>query len=100
MRFCEIIEGAVTTFARQGNKTVRKYRCTSGDRKGRIVAKAATCTAPRNVKQSANMSKTKQRKGASMNVKTQRTKKSNPAARRSARLNRNRKKSSSRSKKI
>lgn len=100
MRVCEIIEGALTTFARQGNKTVRKYKCTSGDRKGRIVAKAATCSAPKNVKQSVGMSKTKQRKGSTINAKTQRTKKGNPAVRRSARINRNRKKSRSRSKKI
>ena len=100
MRLQEIIEGAVTTFARQGNKTVRKYRCTSGDRKGRIVAKAATCTAPRNVKKSVGMSKTKQRRGSTMGVKAQRTKRANPGVRRSARLNRNRKKSRSRSKKI
>jgi len=100
MRLREITEGAVTTFARQGNKTVRKYKCTSGDRKGRIVAKAATCSAPKSVKKSASMAKTKQSKGSTMSAKSQRTKQVNPGSRRSARLNRNRKKSRSRSKKI
>ena len=49
MQVNEIIdEGITTVFGKSGNKTVRKYRCTSGPRKGRIVAKAATCGAPKN----------------------------------------------------
>jgi hypothetical protein len=45
-----IEEGVTTIFGKSGNKTVRKYRCTSGTRKGRIVAKPATCNAPKNMK--------------------------------------------------
>ena len=47
-----IEEGVTTIFGKTGNKTVRKYRCTSGTRKGRIVAKPATCNAPKNMKAS------------------------------------------------
>ncbi len=45
-----ITEAATTTYGRSKGKVVRKFRCTSGSRKGRIVAKAATCNAPINVK--------------------------------------------------
>ena len=37
-------------WGRRGAKTVRKYRCTSGMRKGRIVATAAQCFAAPNIK--------------------------------------------------
>ena len=48
---CETVEEGVTQiFGKSGNKVVKKFRCTSGTRKGRIVAKAATCTAPMNAK--------------------------------------------------
>ena len=48
MRFRQLIiendvdEGATPIFGKSGNKVVRKYRCTSGSRKGRIVAKPGT----------------------------------------------------------
>ena len=37
-------------WGRRGSTTVRKYRCTSGMRKGRIVATAAQCFAAPNIK--------------------------------------------------
>lgn len=83
----EIIEGAVSIFGRSGNKTVRKYRCTSGSRKGRIVAKASTCTAPRNVAKGVTLKKTKARKGSQMKLKTKVTKRANPASRRLSSVN-------------
>jgi hypothetical protein len=93
----EITEGVVSIFGRSGNKTVRKYRCTTGKRKGRIVAKAATCTAPRNVTASRTLSKTKRSKQSSMSVKSSRTKRANPYSRRLKNINvglRNRRKKS------
>jgi len=74
----ELTEGVVGIYGKSGDKTVRKYRCTSGSRKGRIVAKPSTCTAPRNVKASRTLKTTKRQKGANIAVKTRRTKKSNP----------------------
>ena len=62
-------EGATPIFGKSGNKVVRKYRCTSGSRKGRIVAKPGTCTAPKNVKAMATMKKTRRSKGATVNIK-------------------------------
>ena len=33
-------------WARSGKKVVRKYRCTTGRRKGRVVSKMSQCYAP------------------------------------------------------
>ena len=47
MIISEIVdEGAVQIFGRKKGKVVRKYRCTSGQKKGRIVAKPQTCSNP------------------------------------------------------
>jgi len=95
----EITEGFTSTFARQGNKTVRKYRCTSGSRKGRVVAKPSTCSAPKNVKASQTLKKTKAAKGSSIKTKSRRTKSANSASIRTSRINRSRKRSRGNSRK-
>lgn len=95
----EITEGFTSAFAKQGNRTVRKYRCTSGSRKGRVVAKPSTCSAPKNVKASRTLKKTKAAKGSTITTKTRRTKKANPGSVRTRRLNRSRKRSRSSSSK-
>jgi len=86
-----VVEGAVSTFAKQGNKTVRKYRCTTGSRKGRVVAKPSTCSAPKNVKRSTTLKRTKHKKGSAIKNKASRTKRSNPVSKRLVRLNTRRK---------
>ncbi len=83
----DINEGVTTIFGKKGNKTVRKYRCTSGTRKGRIVAKAATCNAPKNMKASNTLKKTRRSKGSVINTKASRTKRTNPASQRLKRMN-------------
>ena len=83
----EITEGATPIFGKTGNKVVRKYRCTSGSRKGRIVAKPTTCTAPKNVKAMTTMKKTRRSKGATVNIKSNRTKRTSPASVKLGRLN-------------
>jgi len=87
MRFVEITEGVDQIWSRKGTTTVRKFRCTSGPRKGRIVAKISTCQAPKNIGSSFALKKTKRAKGQSIKIKTRRTKKYNPASRRLKRLN-------------
>ena len=82
-----IEEGVTTIFGKTGNKTVRKYRCTSGTRKGRIVAKPATCNAPKNVKASNTLKKTRRSKGKTISIKSTRTKRTNPASKRLKRMN-------------
>ena len=75
-------------WGRRGAKTVRKYRCTSGMRKGRIVATAAQCFAAPNIKARFALKKTKAKLGKRMARKAQRTKRTNPASRRLKTLNR------------
>ena len=75
------------TWARSGKKVVRKYRCTSGSRKGRIVAKPKTCSAAKNVKSMNTMKKTRRSKGATVNIKANRTKRTSPASQKLTRLN-------------
>jgi|TARA_B110000879_G_scaffold25621_1_gene34571 hypothetical protein len=82
-----IEEGVATIFGKKGNSTVRKYRCTSGTRKGRIVAKAATCNAPKNMKASNTLKKTRRTKGSVITTKASRTKRTNPASQRLKRMN-------------
>jgi CxxC motif-containing protein len=91
MRFEEfediLDEGYVQIAGRSGNKIVRKYRCTSGSRRGRIVSKPSTCSAPRNVKSSVNIKKAKRRKGSLMSIKAARTKRAVKSSKRLRRLN-------------
>jgi hypothetical protein len=75
-------------WGRRGSQTVRKYRCTTGMRKGRIVATAAQCFAAPNIKARFAMKRTRARVGGKMMRKAQRTKRTNPASRRLTALNR------------
>lgn len=91
MRFEEIAqlldEGYVQIAGRSGNKIVRRYRCTSGSRRGRIVSKPGTCSAPRNVKSSVNIKKAKRKKGSQMTIKALRTKRATKSSQRLGKLN-------------
>lgn len=74
-------------WARTGKKVVRKYRCTSGSRKGRIVAKVAQCFAAPDIKKRFTLKKTKAKMGKRLIGKSKRTKRLNPASKRVQRLN-------------
>jgi len=87
MRVAEITEGYVQIWGRKGATTVRKYRCTSGSRRGRIVAKPSTCTAPVNTASRRTLKLNKAKSGGKMKVKTRITKKANAASRKLSRLN-------------
>lgn len=80
-------EGYVQIAGRSGNKIVRKYRCTSGSRRGRIVSKPSTCSAPKNVRSSINLKKAKRRAGRLMSTRAQRTKTSLKTTKRLKKLN-------------
>ena len=92
-----ITEAAVTTYGRSKGKVTRKYRCTSGTRKGRIVAKAATCNAPTNIKSKLTMKKTRARKSPLIGIKTKFQKRMGAQSQRIARLNKTRMKPTRRS---
>lgn len=79
--------GEKRVWARSGKKVVRKYRCSSGRRKGRIVAKIQQCFAAPDMKKRFTLKKTKARVGARMARKARRTKRVNPASRRVQALN-------------
>ena len=74
-------------WAKRGNKVVRKFRCTGGRRKGRIVAKPAQCFAAPDIKKRNKLKITKARLGSRMTRKAKRTKKVNPASKRVAAMN-------------
>ena len=74
-------------WGRRGKKLVRKYRCASGVRKGRIVANMAQCFASPNIKKKLSMKRTRARLGARMARKARRTKRTNPASIALRRLN-------------
>lgn len=60
MQIDEILdEGFRQVWGRSKHGPVRKYRCTSGPKKGRTVAKAATCTTPIKQQSSVNFKKTR-----------------------------------------
>ena len=74
-------------WARRGNTISRKFRCTSGPRKGRVVASPEQCNKAFDIKKRVNMKKTKARLGGKMARKARRTKRINPHSIRLRRLN-------------
>lgn len=75
-------------WARSGQKVVRKYRCMSGARKGRVVKEPSQCFRAKDIKKRIQLKKTKARLGGRMARKAKRTKRINPASRRVQALNR------------
>ena len=75
-------------WAKRGNKVVRKFRCTTGPRKGRIVSDLGQCFAAPDVKKRARLKLTKARLGAKMARKAKKTKRVNPASKRVKAMNR------------
>ena len=67
-------------WARKGRNLVRKYRCTGGQRHGRIVASPSACFAPMDTKKRAVMKRTRARLSGKMARKAKRTKRTNPAS--------------------
>lgn len=80
------------TWAKSGKKIVRKYRCSSGPRKGRVVSNISQCFAAPDIKKRITMKKTKARLGNRMARKAKRTKKMDPTSRKAQRMNMSRRK--------
>jgi len=74
-------------WAKSGQKVVRKYRCTGGSRKGRVVSQPAQCFKAKDIKRRIALKKTKARLGNRMARKARRTKRVSPVSRRVAQLN-------------
>lgn len=78
---------AKMVWAKKGSKLTRKYRCSVGKRKGRVVSDPGQCNAPIDLKKRFTLKRTKAMKGARMARKARKTKKFNPASRMLRRLN-------------
>lgn len=90
MRISEIEHSLLSekqVWARSGKTVVRKFRCSGGQRAGRIVSKPAQCHAAMDIKKRMTLKKTKARMGAKMMRKAQKTKRINPASIRLKTLN-------------
>ena len=80
-----IAEGVSQIFRRQkGGKPTKGFRCTSGPRKGRIVAKPSTCFAKTDPVKSAKIRKKRQQKAAIAGKKLAMTKRSGGGSKRLA----------------
>jgi|TARA_B110000503_G_scaffold142038_1_gene237520 hypothetical protein len=78
---------AQLVWARKGNKIVRKYRCSVGQRAGRVVSDPSQCGKPIDIKKRMVLRKTKARMGSKMTRKALKTKRMNPASKAIQRLN-------------
>ena len=80
-----LAEGISQIFRRQkGKKPTKGFRCTSGPRKGRIVAKPSTCFQKTDPVKSAKIRKKRQQKARVAGKKLAQTKRSGAGARRLA----------------
>ena len=82
-----VVEGRMV-WRKMGNTIKRAVRCTSGRRKGRVVANAAQCSKPIDIKKRMTLRRTKARIVKRIAFKARRTKRTNPASRRLRTLNR------------
>lgn len=92
-----LTEGATQIYGRRGGKLVRKYRCTTGQKKGRIVAKPQTCNTPIRVSSKVSAKKARSRKSPLIKIRSRITKKTNPRSKLVSKLNKTRMKPTRRS---
>jgi hypothetical protein len=77
-----IAEGISQILRKSGGKLKTGFRCVSGPRKGRIVAKSATCNAKLNPIKGAKIRRKRQLKATQAGKKMAFTKRTNPLSRR------------------
>lgn len=82
----EIIEGYKQVWGRGSKGLVRRYRCTDGPKKGRVVAKPSTCGTRVGQRASTKLKTTRRTKGKSQAVKRNVTMK-RPTSKRIQRIN-------------
>lgn len=78
---------AKLVYAKQNGKLVKKWRCTSGKRKGRLVAEPGNCFKPIDIKKRAVMRRTRRKKDATMTKRAQISKRVDPLSKQVRRLN-------------
>ena len=82
----EVVEGYKQVWARTKSGLKSKYRCTSGQKKGRVVAKPATFSSPVKQGKSIRAKKTRRHKSVTQATKRSMTIK-RPTSKRVTRLN-------------
>lgn len=82
-----IMETTKRIWARKGRKVLKKFRCMTGRKKGRIVNSPADCGTVVDLKKRQNFKRIKAAKGERIKRKTLRTKKYNPASLRVQKMN-------------
>ena len=91
MRISDLTEERITearmVWRKSGNTVKRAVRCTSGTRKGRVVATASQCSKPINLKKRFTLKRTKAKFGKRLARKANRTKRLNPASKRLKTMN-------------
>jgi hypothetical protein len=88
MQVVEVVEASTIAWKKQSSKVTRKYRCTTGPRKGQVRASPAACNAPIRVKNRLTLQKNKQKMGSHGRYRASKTKRTDNASRRLATLNR------------
>lgn len=83
-------ESAVMAWGRVGNKIVKRYRCSSGPRKGRLTTKPANCAKKIDIKRRLQLRKTLAKMKSRISRKANRTKRINPISKRVALKNKQR----------
>jgi len=83
----DIVTEAKRVWAKRGKKLKRMIRCTSGKKKGRIVANTGACSKAINVKKRFLMKRIRKRFNAKIVRKAKRTKAFNPLSKRLKALN-------------
>ena len=74
-------------WSRRDKNLARKFRCTFGARKNRVVSNPSQCSKPINLKKRFTLRKTKAQKGLRMIRKSQKTKRLNPVSKKIQKLN-------------
>ena len=87
MKVEEITEGYKMVWGRSKKGPVRRYRCTDGSKKGRVVAKPSTCSSTVNQKRSHKLSSVRRSTGLRQTQK-RKTTMSRPTFKRITRANR------------
>lgn len=83
----EILEGWKPVWGRGKKGVVRRYRCTDGKKKGRVVAKPSTCNTAVSVSKSTTLKKTRRTRGKAQAIK-QVARLKHPTSKRIKKLNR------------
>ena len=81
------ITGTPQIFGKYKRQVKRRFRCTTGPRKGRQVADPATCSAPINIKKRMDFRATRAKKKGIQGARAGYTKKYNPTSKIAKKLN-------------